>query len=183
MRNGNWETASAKERHRPPHRLEGEALFITAATHQRRKLLSTGERRTYFRDLLFSAATAHQVEIVVWVILAEHYHIVVRPASPEAFQRWNGQVHEDSASAWNAEDGLPGRQVWYQFWDRSLWTEGDLWSRINYIHANPVKHGYVTEPSDWAWSSYAETAYWHEPERAELRSCFPAPLKVPDDDF
>jgi putative transposase len=30
---------------------------------------------------------------------------------------------------------------------------------LNYVHINPVKHGYVSDPYDWPWSSlctYAE---------------------------
>ena len=27
--------------------------------------------------------------------------------------------------------------------------------RFNYIHFNPVKHGYVDDPKDWEFSSYS----------------------------
>ena len=27
---------------------------------------------------------------------------------------------------------------------------------LNYIHANPVKHGFVEKGGDWPWSSYAQ---------------------------
>ena len=54
----------------------------------------------------------------------------------------------------NQEDGTPGRQGWYSYWDRRLWTEGDFWSRINYIWWNPVKHGHVARVQDWPYSSF-----------------------------
>jgi hypothetical protein len=89
-----------------------------------------------------------------------------------------------SSGAWNEEEGCPGRQGWYQFWDRTLWTEGDLWSRINYVHRNPVKHGYVQSPEDYPWSSFRESAdYLSQPEPQAKLSRFPAPLKLPNDDF
>jgi len=32
--------------------------------------------------------------------------------------------------------------------------ERDYWTRFNYIHYNPVKHGYVQSPEKWEYSSY-----------------------------
>ena len=33
-------------------------------------------------------------------------------------------------------------------------TEDDLETHLDYIHYNPVKHGYVTRAADWAFSSF-----------------------------
>jgi putative transposase len=40
------------------------------------------------------------------------------------------------------------------YWDRIIRDEKDYWTKFNYIHYNPVKHGYVALPEDWAFSSY-----------------------------
>ncbi len=32
--------------------------------------------------------------------------------------------------------------------------EADLEAHFDYIHYNPVKHGYVTSPHDWPWSTF-----------------------------
>jgi len=32
--------------------------------------------------------------------------------------------------------------------------EDDFSRHFDYIHYNPVKHGYVKRPHDWKWSSY-----------------------------
>jgi putative transposase len=31
-----------------------------------------------------------------------------------------------------------------------------FWASVNYIHHNPVKHGYINKWQDWPWSSAAE---------------------------
>jgi hypothetical protein len=65
-----------------------------------------------------------------------------------------------------------------------LWTDGDFWSRINYVHRNPEEHGYVDDVALYPWSSYSlllET-WTDEVPRAGLAS-FPAPRKLPNDDF
>jgi len=41
-----------------------------------------------------------------------------------------------------------------RFWEHTIRDEEDLARHINTIHFNPVKHGYVTRPCDWKWSSF-----------------------------
>jgi len=46
------------------------------------------------------------------------------------------------------------RGVWQpRFMEHTIRDEEDLGNHIDYIHWNPVKHGYVTRPIDWPWSS------------------------------
>ena len=133
--------------------------------------------------MLTQACSVGAVELIACVVLDEHYHAVVRPERPDSFPGWIGALHQASASLLNSEDGTRGRRVWYQYWDTSLWTEGDLWSRINYVHFNPVKHGYVPDPAGWAWSSYRAFLEGLEGDDAARGECFPAPRRLPHDDF
>jgi len=60
----------------------------------------------------------------------------------------------------NGEDGERGRQVWYRAQDRLMRSEAHYGATLNYIHNNPVKHGYVKKWTDWPYSSvhwYLET--------------------------
>jgi REP element-mobilizing transposase RayT len=46
----------------------------------------------------------------------------------------------------------------YQFWQHhnhpiELWSEKIIKQKIDYIHNNPVKLGFVTNPIDWKYSS------------------------------
>ena len=82
----------------------------------------------------------------------------------------------------SGEDARPGRQVWWSYWDRCLWTEGDFWSRINYIHRNPVKHGYAETPEQWAhssWSKFVDLGPGDEAAMGLAR--FAAPRQLPND--
>jgi putative transposase len=62
-------------------------------------------------------------------------------------------VHGNIARTWNLQDGVPGRQVWYRFTDRAIRSEGHYYTTLNYIHYNPVKHGWSVSPYDWKDSS------------------------------
>lgn len=47
------------------------------------------------------------------------------------------------------------RTIWQRrFWEHTIRDEKDLENHSNYIHFNPVKHGLVTKPYDWEWSSF-----------------------------
>jgi putative transposase len=43
--------------------------------------------------------------------------------------------------------------VWYKFSDRMIRNEAHFYQALNYIHVNPMKHGYVKDPYEWLWSS------------------------------
>ena len=44
--------------------------------------------------------------------------------------------------------------VWQRrFWEHSIRDAEDFAAHVDYCHWNPVKHGYVARPEDWAWSS------------------------------
>ena len=46
-------------------------------------------------------------------------------------------------------------RVWQRrYWEHTISDEQDLRSHIDYIHYNPVKHGYVDEVSAWPYSSF-----------------------------
>ncbi len=35
-------------------------------------------------------------------------------------------------------------------------SDRHYWATLNYVHHNPVRHGYVTRWTDWPWTSAAE---------------------------
>ena len=61
---------------------------------------------------------------------------------------------EASPSVSRARKGEHG--VWQRrFWEHQIQDEVDLERHVDYIHYNPVKHGYASRPGDWPWSSFA----------------------------
>ena len=41
-----------------------------------------------------------------------------------------------------------------QGWEHLIRDERDFRLHMDYLHANPVKHGLVRSVADWAWSSF-----------------------------
>ena len=47
------------------------------------------------------------------------------------------------------------RGIWQRrFWEHMIRDENDFNRHLDYIHWNPVKHGYVTNVIDWPHSSF-----------------------------
>ena len=45
--------------------------------------------------------------------------------------------------------------IWQRrFWEHTILDDDDLHNHFDYIHYNPVKHGLVSDPADWPWSSF-----------------------------
>jgi len=47
------------------------------------------------------------------------------------------------------------RGIWQRrFWEHTVRDGADYAAHMDYIHFNPVKHGWVREPGEWAYSSF-----------------------------
>src|SRR6202000_2957171 len=45
--------------------------------------------------------------------------------------------------------------IWQRrYWEHAIRDDADLERHVDYIHFNPVKHGYVTKVADWPHSSF-----------------------------
>jgi putative transposase len=42
------------------------------------------------------------------------------------------------------------------FWEHTITDDDDYWHHVDYIHFNPVNHGYVKSPKDWPWPSFGK---------------------------
>jgi putative transposase len=128
----------------PPHIYTDNACyFLTARIVRKQRLLNTEVKRNLLRDVLKEAISQHGIRLYAWVILADHYHLLLKTAKTSPLYKFIKRLHGQSAILLNKQDATPGRQVWYQYWDRFPRNERDFWSYFNYIHINPIKHGYV----------------------------------------
>src|ERR1700737_2461263 len=51
--------------------------------------------------------------------------------------------------------GKREKGIWQRrYWEQAIRDDADLERHVNYIHFNPVKHGHVSQVSDWPYSSF-----------------------------
>lgn len=140
--------------HQPPHPIRGESFYLlSAACYEHRPHLSSPERRQTILDSLFEQFTQRGMAILAWVILTNHYHVLVHVTNFEALKDIFQKVHGSTSYTWNRAEQTPGRKVWYRYSDRAIRSERHYYATLNYLHYNPVKHRLVESPYDWPWSS------------------------------
>jgi putative transposase len=142
--------------HSPPHfKYEGEQqYFITAACYEHQHIIGqSSERMNECEEAVIKLCRKFCLDLYAWCILPNHYHSLVRTEHIEELRHALGQFHGRSSYQWNGEDNQRGRKVWHNCFERRIKSERHFWATLNYIHNNPVHHGYVTSWQDWPWSS------------------------------
>lgn len=141
--------------YRPPHiYLDDQWYFLTASVLNHRPILRPRQHKLCLRDYLRNLVIEYDFRFKAWVILDDHYHLLLRIRLGRDLGRFFGRLHASTSKQFNIWDQTPGRQVWYNYWDTCIRNERDLWTHFNYAHYNPVKHGYVLHLTDWEFSSY-----------------------------
>jgi putative transposase len=141
--------------HRPPHLfVDGMWYFITASTVKGAHILATDKHFDLWTQALHELTKEFKMKMAAWVALPNHYHLLFLSKSDRGIGSFMKRLNGRTSREFNLLDNTLGRSVWYTYWDTCIRDERGFWTRFNYIHYNPVKHGYVQQPQDWHYSSY-----------------------------
>ena len=132
-------------------------VFITGVTRDRIPYLGTEENIKLFWETLRRVQAIHPFHLLAYVILPDHFHWLMRVEDESG--NFSTVLHSikrnytlNFKKAYNITKPL---HLWQRrFWDHVIRNERDLNAHFDYIHWNPVKHGYVQRPEDWAHSTY-----------------------------
>ena len=144
----------------------GGYYFFTVVTYKRKRIFSHEASRTLLRNAIKEAQRSYPFEVIAFCLLPDHLHCIWKlPKNDADFsKRWsfikgyfsrnyhaNQKTAVLSASRKNKEEAA----IWQRrFWEHQIRDEKDLQKHVDYIHYNPVKHGLVTSPEEWLWSTY-----------------------------
>ncbi|MGJ8604618.1 MAG: REP-associated tyrosine transposase [Marivita sp.] len=100
-------------------------------------------------------------EIEAWVVLPDHLHCIWRlPEDDCDFStRWRVIKSRFSravpkGSLRQSHVARDERGIWQRrFWEHHIRCDADFNVHLRYCWFNPVKHGFVGRPEDWAYSS------------------------------
>ncbi len=142
------------------HYRAGGTYFFTVVTQSRKPILIDNIERlraafSYVRD-------KYPFEIDAVVVLPDHLHTIWRlPDGDYNYsQRWMLLKRKFSAgfnSRQKTCSQLNKREkgIWQRrFWEHTIRNEDDWRRHMDYVHYNPVKHGYVDSPAMWPHSSF-----------------------------
>lgn len=152
----------------PPHWFVSSAIYmVTGSTLYGKPLLDSDAKLINFYETLMERASILKWLVEAWVVMPTHYHFIARsPENALSLKALIQGVHSINAKFVNRIDGIPGRKVWYNYWDSCIQTEASYNARMRYVMMNPVKHGLVQNPEDYPFSSYK---YFVENSEAEFQ--------------
>ena len=140
--------------HSPPHPVRDQTLYLLTGTcYDHFCHMRSANRRQQVLDALFEHFLMAGMELRAWNVLPNHYHLLVDSVEMNALGGVFQLVHGPTARQWNLEEDRMGRKVWFRYSDRAIRSERHYYTTLNYIHFNPVKHGWAESPYDWTESS------------------------------
>ena len=143
-------------------RVRGGTYFFTVTLRDRHSNLLVREI-DLLRRVIAQTKRNHPFHIDAWVVLPEHMHCLwtLPPGDADFATRWkvikSGFArripHGESRSI---EQQLRGqRGIWQaRYWEHLIRDETDYQRHFDYIHINPVKHGWVPAVKDWPYSTF-----------------------------
>jgi putative transposase len=150
-----WRKHQGLPWHRPPHRASTRTRYhVTAACYEHVPHIGrTRPRMEQFCGLLCNTVQDQGALIHAWCVLPNHYHVLIETKEILKVVAELGRLHGQTSFKWNGEEEQRGRQVWCGAAERYMRNDDHFWASMNYIHHNPVRHGYVKHWQDWPFSS------------------------------
>jgi putative transposase len=138
-------------------RVLGGIYFFTLVTHERQALFSDSSAIALLHSAIERIRARHPFTIDAYVIMPDHLHMIwtLPPSDDDFSTKWmaiKSQFVRELKKRHGHNVQLP---VWQgRFWEHLIRDERDFGNHVEYIHYNPVHHGYVAAPRDWLHSSF-----------------------------
>ena len=147
--------------------VSGGTYFFTLVALHRKHLFDSPEARNILGKIMRGEREKTPFQTVAIVLMPEHLHTIwTLPPGDEDYSARLRAIKAKFTSEWlkiaeREEKVTQGylaqrrRGIWQpRFMEHTIRDETDLHNHFNYIHYNPVKHGYAHSPNDWPWSSF-----------------------------
>lgn len=131
----------------------GGTFFFTVVTYERRPILTSDDALETLRQAFDWTRVIRPFTVEAIVILPDHLHCIwTLPANDADFAvRWRSiksRFTRNIVSKIDARSESPSRvarrerPVWQRrYWEHNVRDERDFRRHVEYIHANPVRHG------------------------------------------
>jgi putative transposase len=148
-------------------KVKGGTYFFTVVTFGRQPILTNDHVRTALREGIQEVRQSLSFTIEALVLLPDHLHTIwTLPENDDNFAaRWAiikrivskrcGPIDGIARSFSDSQSKRSEERIWQRrFWDHLIRDELDFHHHLDYLHWNPVKHGYVNRVMDWPYSTF-----------------------------
>ncbi|RUR28056.1 REP-associated tyrosine transposase [Vreelandella nanhaiensis] len=144
----------------------GGTYFFTVVTYARQSLLADSLNVNALGRAFRRVRDEQPFTMEAFVLLPDHLHCIwtLPEGDTDYSSRWR-----DIKKYASKEFLLPagGSSTWQRgFWEHVIRDENDWRQHVDYIHYNPVKHGWAKAPGEWKWSSFHQCVEkgWYDKE-------------------
>jgi putative transposase len=146
------------------YRLPGGCYFFTVNLLERHPNDLLVRHVDFLRKAVREIKGRWPFHIDGWVVLPDHLHCIwtLPPGDDDFTTRWRLIKAGFAKQLPKVERRSPVRQargergIWQRrFWEHAIRNERDYAMHMDYLHYNPVKHGYVKRAADWPYSSFS----------------------------
>ncbi len=144
-------------------KLEGARYFFTVNCAERHGNHLLVDHIDVLREVFRKVRGGHPFAIDAMVVLPEHLHCIwtLPPDDADYKTRW-ALIKAGFSRAIPAGERRSisrmrrgERGIWQRrYWEHMIRDEQDFQRHVDYIHWNPVKHGWVKRVGDWPHSSF-----------------------------
>ncbi|WP_133512670.1 REP-associated tyrosine transposase [Candidatus Thiosymbion oneisti] len=146
-------------------KISGATWFFTVNLAERHDNRLLTENIDGLRQVLRKVKADHPFAIDAVVVLPDHLHCIwTLPWGDSDYStRWalikagfsRGLVPGEGEQSSESRRKRGERGIWQRrFWEHLIRDDKDYMHHVDYIHWNPVKHGWVKRVSDWKHSSF-----------------------------
>ena len=132
------------------------AVFHTGSRGvEKRKIFLDAKDCTTFGKIMEEVISAAGALRLAHCLMKNHFHLAIKVAEvplSAIMQRLLGRY----AMYFNRRHDRTGHLFQGRYWDELCKDNAQLATLIPYIHMNPVRAGFVSDPADWPWSSFHE---------------------------
>jgi putative transposase len=162
----------------------GHAHLLTFSCFNQLPLLLNDARRTLLSRCIDRANEHHQFQLIAFVYMPEHIHLLVYPKDPVGLiekllyaikKPFSDRIKKELIAKESPQlreltiRERPGKRV-FRFWqegpghDRNLLSVESVVKAAEYLHNNPVRRRLCAFPDQWRWSSWR---YYFKPASAK----------------
>ena len=134
--------------------LAGHAHHVIQRGNNRQPIFSDAIDRQTMLDLLEEHARKMAVALHAYVLMDNHFHLLVTPATNEALPRLMQAVGRRYVRYFNDRTQRTGTLWEGRYRSTLVQSESYLLTCMAYLDLNPVRAGIVQSPSEFPWSSH-----------------------------
>ena len=138
--------------------IPGVPQHVTQRGNNRQACFYADDDYRLYLGLLRKACLTHDCSLHAYVLMTNHVHLLISPATPEGVSRVMQDLSRDYVRTINRSYRRTGTLWEGRFKSSLVDTRRYCLTCYRYIELNPVRAGMVRHPGDYPWSTYQHNA-------------------------